>query len=566
MARDSDSVDLDGGGLELERRPLAPGASSSTSPDSIEVGGGAREGAPDDAALPYGVLWRRCWKLMLATILLNMHGDIDARILTPYFYTRVSCCQPGRESPTLPDVMTFSGREFNLSITAESCKCSLAETYLPYLAAENRSAALRPGGWISACDVPQISRDSPLWSHSAECVNWPFVREQTQVLMAAWGSLTALVSVLVIPSLGNVADLYGRLQIFLWSSVVVGIGFAIFTIDAAFHLSDGWIVISGLVFGASRAHGPAAWAMLMDLIPPGSRLKWFPVMSAMTSAVAPLLGEAIAFPFLAMHLTDYTIMWAALCGFGVAVLGFIYCFLEETLPPERAKPWGGWGELGRDLSPFSPGYRHGLRLWCSTPEPAAGETEASVRLRGRVLRIILVSSLLAAFAAGVFSLAANVLLGALHFKQEELVFLGIFSKVVAIPAALSAALIVPAIGCYWSWVLGSCAASLGFLCFTTLGHWGPYVTMLIWTLSFSLVKPASYVHSLCTIVAGNLRCVFKRFKQQPRGQDGVPVARAAQGGPGEGRRRAGGARHPARDHRRALLHSRLLRPQLDPDR
>ena len=44
-----------------------------------------------------------------------------------------------------------------------------------------------------------------------------------------------------------------------------------------------------------------------------------------------------------MHLTDYTIMWAALCGFGVAVLGFIYCFLEEPLPPERATPWGGWG-------------------------------------------------------------------------------------------------------------------------------------------------------------------------------------------------------------------------------
>ena len=37
----------------------------------------------------------------------------------------------------------------------------------------------------------------------------------------------------------------------------------------------------------TRAHGPAAWAMLMDLIPPGSRLKWFPIMSAMTSAVAP---------------------------------------------------------------------------------------------------------------------------------------------------------------------------------------------------------------------------------------------------------------------------------------
>ena len=92
-------------------------------------------------------------------------------------------------------------------------------------------------------------------------------------------------------------------------------------------------------------------------------------------------------------------------------------------------------------------------------------------------------------------------------------FLGIFSKVVAIPAALSAALIVPAIGCYWSWVLGSCAASLGFLCFTTLGHWGPYATMLIWTLSFSLVKPASYAARFSLrICAANLRCAFQRFR------------------------------------------------------
>ena len=28
---------------------------------------------------------------------------------------------------------------------------------------------------------------------------------------------------------------------------------------------------------------------------------------------APLLGEAIAYPFLKMHLVDYTALWAGLC-------------------------------------------------------------------------------------------------------------------------------------------------------------------------------------------------------------------------------------------------------------
>lgn len=67
--------------------------------------------------------------------------------------------------------------------------------------------------------------------------------------------------------------------------------------------------MTGVIFGCSRAHGPAAWAMLMDIVPSHSRVKWFPVMSAI-AVTAPLLGEAISYPFLAMHLTNYTALWA----------------------------------------------------------------------------------------------------------------------------------------------------------------------------------------------------------------------------------------------------------------
>ncbi len=155
---------------------------------------------------------------MAASMLLHMHGDIDQRILTPYFYTRISCCEPG--AAQLPEVMDFSGRELNLSITAATCHCDLVATYGADVVSDD--------GTIPACGVPQISRDSPLWSHSAHCSNWPYVREQTQVLITAWGSVAALVSVVVLPAAGNLADLYGRLQIFIWSSAIVGIGFLIF--------------------------------------------------------------------------------------------------------------------------------------------------------------------------------------------------------------------------------------------------------------------------------------------------------------------------------------------------
>ena len=124
-----------------------------------------------NAPLPYRVLLRRTWRLLTAFVMLAMHSDIEDRITTPFFYTRVHCCEPG-QTP-LPNIANFGGRRFNLSISADTCACNLTETY--------GAAAVGPHGYIDACNVPQIERDSPLWSHSAHCPNWPYVREEAQV-------------------------------------------------------------------------------------------------------------------------------------------------------------------------------------------------------------------------------------------------------------------------------------------------------------------------------------------------------------------------------------------------
>jgi MFS family permease len=88
--------------------------------------------------------------------------------------------------------------------------------------------------------------------------------------------------------------------------------------------------MTGVIFGCSRAHGPAAWAMLMDIVPSHSRVKWFPVMSAI-AVTAPLLGEAISYPFLAMHLTNYTALWAVR-ALNVQTTSRVRCALHSLQP------------------------------------------------------------------------------------------------------------------------------------------------------------------------------------------------------------------------------------------
>eukprot|EP01045_Picozoa_sp_COSAG04_P052458 COSAG04_NODE_22372_length_356_cov_0.622568_1_plen_69_part_10 len=37
-------------------------------------------------ARSYGVLFRRCWKLVGVSLVLSMHRDIDWQLVPPYFY------------------------------------------------------------------------------------------------------------------------------------------------------------------------------------------------------------------------------------------------------------------------------------------------------------------------------------------------------------------------------------------------------------------------------------------------------------------------------------------------
>eukprot|EP01051_Picozoa_sp_SAG22_P023680 SAG22_NODE_6219_length_884_cov_0.956688_1_plen_194_part_01 len=121
-------------------------------------------------------------------------------------------------------------------------------------------------GAISACAVPPLPRDHVLWSHSRHCSNWAYVREQVQTLQVGWGAITMLIGMLFLPSVGNVADLYGRKPVFFWSSAIGSLAFLTFMFDAWLELGDFAIYLTAVMMGAAVVHGPAAWAMQMDLV------------------------------------------------------------------------------------------------------------------------------------------------------------------------------------------------------------------------------------------------------------------------------------------------------------
>ena len=127
-------------------------------------------------ARSYGVLFRRCWKLVGVSLVLSMHRDIDWQLVPPYFYSRVACCGVGG-GPMLDDVVSYAGRAVELRITPASCQCDLEEPF---------GAGVAVNGSIAACAVPQLPRDSAMWSHSSSCSNFQYVQMETQTLQTAW--------------------------------------------------------------------------------------------------------------------------------------------------------------------------------------------------------------------------------------------------------------------------------------------------------------------------------------------------------------------------------------------
>lgn len=280
----------------------------------------------DYAARPQGKpattreLFERCWKIILVTLVLSLHADVDMQLFPPYFYSRVACCGQGPDGTglMLPPVERYGDHNITLYITHESCDCDLDATY------GKAAIDLVNNNTIAACKVPPLDHDSALWSHSKHCTNFPYVQSQQQTVSTVWGGLQLLFTLPTMVVFSKVSDVYGRRQVFYWTTVMTIFCFAIFAVDAAFNIaSDFFIYITAPLLATFSIHDAVSWSMAVDLVPdPVDQAAFFPLITPIfNKGVSSLIGDIVAYFVLKAHLDNYTVVWSVL--FAVAVGGCV---------------------------------------------------------------------------------------------------------------------------------------------------------------------------------------------------------------------------------------------------
>ena len=475
-------------------RPRPPRASlPSKSDDRTEALLGPSRGARGPKS--YRELLRTTWPLLACTMVLGLHKEVDIQLFTPFFYSRVRCC--GDDDPPLPNSVGFGDHAIELSISADSCQCNVSTSY-PTAAS---SLSQRPLV-IDACDVPMLPKQDPLWSHSSQCANYPYVQMTGQLVYTTWQMVAAAAAILFLPISGRAGDMYGRRAIFI---IVVGAAassFWIFTLDGVLGFGDLPIYATGIGIGAFSCLLPVQWAMAVDLVPePADQARFFPIMSAVANgSIASIVGEGVAYLCLGLYLDDYTIVWAVLSILTVGVMVFLILFVPETLASPKA--WGGWRQLANDILPCGrgdgaadsqSGCLHGATLWCKGSRGGDCDSSGEAhRTRRRILLITLIVQTVGAFFAmdtnsgGPGQIANAFQLGPLHMQQEDLVVVQAVGKVATILSTPAAMVLLPMLGPHKSIVLGALGGIVGPLSFALLGSAGPYLSTAVSAIATAL--------------------------------------------------------------------------------
>ena len=330
-------------------------------------------------------------------------------------------------------------------------------TYGPAL--DHLGQALPANNSLAACDVPYISSDSALWSHSAGCPNFPYVQMQAQTLSTAWGTLQGVAVLFFLPVFGKIADVYGRRQVFYWTTVMTILSFFIFTVDAALGLGDWSIYMTAPLLATFATHGAVGWAMAVDLVPdPAEQAMFSPLMTPiLNGAVASVIGDVLAYFLLAMHIVDYTWVWLVLTVLAVCACIFIWSIVPETMANPKAFP--GFRELFGDVLPCVPqpavaknkgvvaaeqGY--GFALFCRGPDGLDAEATVGAAARRRVMHVVLALTCIGAVAGGVNRLNNNYMMGPMHFKQEEVIYVSFARKAYVVVGTALSAILIPRAG------------------------------------------------------------------------------------------------------------------------
>ena len=271
-----------------------------------------------------GALIKVSWKLVTCTFLLSIWGKIDGDIWSPFLFSRVHCCDwHGTGGPLIDG-------KYNVTDPAD-------------VAAYGADPA-KVGEWgIPACEVPEMDRDDPLWSHSLYCQNNAYVLDKTQEIKTAYSVLNVLGTILFLPAGGHIGDSWGRKKVIFWTgfvSVAITMCYWLDTQDVDppgdMHGMK-WFILAAAFHMMHAPSGPAAQAMMIDLVHPDRLPSCLPILS-MIGQAGPIIGNVIGVAVVATHLDDYSALWLGMSALGVLVNLFIWWGLVETLPEKDRKP------------------------------------------------------------------------------------------------------------------------------------------------------------------------------------------------------------------------------------
>nr|XP_005894500.1 PREDICTED: major facilitator superfamily domain-containing protein 10 [Bos mutus] len=162
----------------------------------------------------------------------------------------------------------------------------------------------------------------------AAAIGMPAEKRYNSVLFGGLiGSVFSLLQFLSAPLTGALSDCLGRRPGMLLSLAGVATSYAVWAASKSFAA----FLASRVIGGISKGNVSLCTAIVADLGSPSARSKGMAVIG-----VAFSLGFTLG-PTLGAFLPSETVPWLALL-FAVSDLLFIWCFLPETLPPEKRAP------------------------------------------------------------------------------------------------------------------------------------------------------------------------------------------------------------------------------------
>uniref|UniRef100_A0A673TQ17 Major facilitator superfamily (MFS) profile domain-containing protein n=1 Tax=Suricata suricatta TaxID=37032 RepID=A0A673TQ17_SURSU len=207
----------------------------------------------------------------------------------------------------------------------------------------------------------------------AAAIRMPAEKRYNSVLFGGLiGSVFSFLQFLLAPVTGAVSDCLGRRPVMLLSLAGLATSYAVWAASKSFAA----FLASRVIGGISKGNVSLSTAVVADLGSPSARSRGLAVIG-----VAFSLGFTLG-PMLGAFLPADMVPWLALL-FAACDLLFIFCFLPETLPPEKRAPSIGPGfRAAADL--LSPVALLRFSAVARGQDPTAGDGLSRLRRLGLV--------------------------------------------------------------------------------------------------------------------------------------------------------------------------------------